>query len=106
MQIIRCTQKLLRELKFTANIEENAKSEPMGGWHANLFRIERRKCVIFTNDKTLFTLFVPGLRKPEFDHFDELFRQYLFKGLLNEGFSQSKIESVLNEHQTIIWQNE
>jgi hypothetical protein len=83
--------------------EEKVQFGFIGGWHANLLRIERRKCVLFTNDKTLYSFFVPGLKKPEFNHFDELFRQYLFKSLLNEGFSQSQMERVLSEYQTIIF---
>ena len=28
-------------------------------WHANLLRIDRRKCVLFTQDATLYSVFVP-----------------------------------------------
>jgi hypothetical protein len=78
----------LNELKVKLPNELKVKFGFIGGWHSNLLHVERRKCVLFTNDKTLFSFFVPGLKKPEFNHFDELFRQYLFKSLLNEGFSQ------------------
>ena len=103
MQYIRCTQKLLNELKVKLPNELKVKFGFIGGWHSNLLHVERRKCVLFTNDKTLFSFFVPGLKKPEFNHFDELFRQYLFKSLLNEGFSQPQIERVLGEYQTIFF---
>jgi len=103
MQYIRCTKKLLNELKVKLPNEKKAQFGFIGGWHANLLRIERRKCVLFTNDKTLYSFFVPGLKKPEFNHFDELFRQYLFKSLMNEGFSQLQIERVLSEYLTIVF---
>jgi hypothetical protein len=103
MQYIRCTQKLLNELKIKLPNDKKVHFGFIGGWHANLLRFERRKCVLFTNDKTLYSVFVPGLKKPEFYHFDELFRHYLFKSLLNEGFSQPQIERVLSEYQTIVF---
>ena len=69
--IIRCTQKLLKELRVKP-VESDVVSEAES-WHANLLRIDRRKCVLFTHDTTLFSFLVPGLRRPDFDHFDVVF---------------------------------
>ena len=103
MQLIRCTAKLLKELKQ----EPVANVEPLrsfiGGWHANLLRIERRKCVLVTNDKTLYTIFIPGLKKSDFNDFGEVFRHHIFKNLLHERFAQAQIEAVLDEHRTILF---
>jgi len=73
----------------------------LGDWHANLLRFERRKCVLFTNSKTLYSIFIPGLKRPNFVSIDEIFRQSLFKRLRIEGFSQFQIENVLEEYQTL-----
>ncbi len=100
MQLIRCTQKLIKELRIEPS-EKEAQSGYIGGWHANLLRIERRKCVLFTNDLTLYSFFVPGLKRPEFERFQEVFRQNLLKCLVNDGFSQTQVERVLSEYQTI-----
>jgi len=100
MQLIRCTQKLLKELKIKPT-EKSPIFGYIGGWHANLLRIDRRKCVLFTNDQSLYSFFVPGLKKPGFVHFDEVFRQNLFKCLLNERFSQDQIEKVLDEYREV-----
>ena len=103
MQLIRCTVKLLKELKQ----EPVTNVEPLrtiaGGWHANLLRIERRKCVLVTNDRTLYTIFIPGLKKPDFNDFGEVIRHHLFKNLLHERFAQAQIEAVLDEHRTILF---
>jgi len=101
MQLIRCTAKLLKELKQDPVTNVEPIRNVLGGWHANLLRIERRKCVLVTNDRTLYTIFIPSLRKPDFMFFDEVFRQHLFKNLLYEELSQSCIEAVLNELETI-----
>lgn len=101
MQLIRCTAKLLKELKQDPVANVKPIRDVMGSWHANLLRIERRKCVLVTNDKTLYTIFIPGLKKQEFIDFDEVFRQHLFKNLLHEELLQNRIEAVLDELGTI-----
>lgn len=72
MQLIRCTQKLLRELG-----QEPTNIVPMksflGSWHANLFLVERHKSVLATNDSTLYTIFIPYLKKTEFEAFHLIF---------------------------------
>jgi len=97
MQLIRCTQKLLKELRVQPS-EAESDLGSIGGWHANLLRFERRKCVLFTNDQTLYSIFVPALKRPDFEHLDEVFRQSLFRRLRIEGFTQSQIEKVLVEY--------
>lgn len=100
MQFVRCTQKLFKELKTKLT-----KNEPevgyLGGWHANLILVERKKCVLFTNDATLYSFFVPGLKKSDFEMLDEIFRQNLIKCLENEEFSQKQIEKVIDEYKSI-----
>jgi 2-polyprenyl-6-methoxyphenol hydroxylase-like FAD-dependent oxidoreductase len=101
--IIRCTQKLLAELKIRPTQEESA-SDPFWGWHAKLFHIERRKCVLITNDTTLFTIFIPALKKPDFASFQLVIGQHLFKNLLRENIPQRQIESVLSECENMKFQ--
>ena len=100
MQFIRCTQKLLKELRVTPS-EDEPEFGYIGDWHANLLRVERRKCVLFTNSDTLYSIFVFGLKRPDFDHLDEIFRQSLFRRLRIEGFSEIQIEKALEENRTI-----
>jgi len=100
MQLIRCTQKLLKELRVKPS-EDEPKFGYIGDWHANLLRVERRKCVLFTNSDTLYSIFVFGLKRPDFDHLDEILRQSLFRRLRIEGFSEIQIEKALEENRTI-----
>lgn len=100
MITLQCTQKLLKEVK---PVPQGAviPTIPLGCWHANLLHIDRRKCVLFTNDKTRFSFLVPGLRKPDFQMLDEVFRQRLFKCLLAENIEPEQIEKVLDEIRDI-----
>ena len=101
MAILRCTKKLLNELKIKPSEETNLSGD-LGSWHANLLRIDRRKCVLFTNDATLYSFLVPGLKKLQFQKFQEVFGQHLFKNLRLESFPQYQIEAVLDEHREIV----
>lgn len=98
MGIVRCTKKLLNELKIKPTYDI-VQSAGIGNWHANLIWIDRRKCVLFTNDQTLFTFLVPGMKKPQFTNFDEIFRLNLFTNLSNENLPQKHIEYVFSEHR-------
>ncbi len=102
MQIIRCTQKLLKSLKPQL-VEVNDQDQIFSGWHANLFHVQRRRCVLITHDRTLFTMFIPVVTKFEFQHFDKIFRDSLFDTLNSEGFSQKQIEAALIEHDQIVF---
>lgn len=94
---IHCTQKLLAEIPDRL-IDPSASGE---SWHANLLRIDRRKCVLFTHDATLYSVFVPGLKKAEFERLDEVFGQCLFKALLRDEFPQTQIERMLEACRVI-----
>lgn len=100
MITLQCTQKLLKEVRLGPQ-EAVIPTIPLGCWHANLLHIDRRKCVLFTNDQTRYSFLVPGLRKPDFQRLDEVFRQGLFKCLLAENIEQEQIEKVLDEIREI-----
>lgn len=76
MSIIRCTKKLQTEmgLKNADLVASEYQSSVLGGWHANLLLIDRQKCVLFVNDKTLFNFLVPAVTKPEIKQLDVMFR--------------------------------
>ena len=95
MKIIRCTRKLLKELKVEP--EENVWEKSwLESWHADVFILERRKCILITNDRTLYSFFLPAFHKDNFLHFRHIVNEYFFKSMMHEGFSQNIIEKVLS----------
>ena len=74
MQIIRCTAKLQKEMGLKKNdlIDSIEGATTLGGWHANLLHIDRRKCVLFANDRTLSNFIVPDLKR---EHIRQLDRE-------------------------------
>jgi hypothetical protein len=95
-----CTKKFLSELKRNP-AKEDPEIDSFWSWHANIFNIERRKCVLVTNDITLFSLFIPGLKKPDFQSFNFIFGQQIFKNMLHEKIPQKQIEMILSECEDI-----
>jgi hypothetical protein len=49
----------------------------------------------------LYSVFVPGLKKPDFEQLDEVFGQRLFKALLWDEFPQAQIEWMLEACRVI-----
>jgi len=58
--------------------------------------------VLFTNNSTLYSFLVPGMKKVQFKYFEEVFSQELFKSLVAEGLPQNKIEIVLDDCREIV----
>ena len=77
MQLIRCTAKLLKEmgLKKSDLIGDAPRFSFLGQWHANLIHINRKKCVLFANDKTLINFIVPDVSRAEIRELDVMFKE-------------------------------
>lgn len=61
MTLLHCTQKLLKELGTPPLVDTPAVTEGLGNWYANLIRIDRKKCILFTNEKTLLSFLIQNV---------------------------------------------
>ena len=78
MPLIRCTRKLLTEMgAHVASSAEEAHDALLGNRYAHLLRIDRRKCVIFTSERTLLTFLVVGLDRDAIRDYATLFQNGL-----------------------------
>ena len=103
MRIIHCTKKLLKELDVPLVEPDKipVPTEGIGNWYANLLRIERRKCLLFTNEKTLYTFLIPKILKANLKNMEEEFLINLSYNLQNEGFGLDVINRVMQEYGEI-----
>jgi len=103
MQLIRCTKKLQKEmgLKPSDLCAEEPRFSYLGPWHANLIHIDRRKCVLFVNDKTLFNFIVPDLSKAKIRDLDKLFKNYLSCVLADAGIAEADRGRILSEYDDV-----
>lgn len=73
----------------------------LGQWHANLLYINRRKCVLFVNDKTLLNFVILDLDRSQIRELPEQFRSYLSCILSEEGFDKSVVQRILREYDAV-----
>jgi len=99
MRLIHCTAKLLKELGNQPL--QKSDTEPntgLGNWYANLLRIDRRKCILFTNEKTLYSFLIPKVKKENLKNIEEEFLLNLNMNLHAEGFPLEAISKVMAEY--------
>jgi hypothetical protein len=103
MRIIHCTKKLLKELDVPLIEPDNIPSptEGLGNWYANLLRIDRRKCLLFTNEKSLYTFLIPKVLKANLKNIEQEFLINLSYNLQYEGFGLEVINKIMQEYQEI-----
>lgn len=103
MRFIHCTQKLLKELKVTDSIPapDILPAKGLGNWYANLLRINRRKCILFTNEKTIYSFLIPNVRKENLMHLHEEFLKHLTKNLQFEEIPLDVIQKIHEEYNNV-----
>ncbi|PEY38350.1 hypothetical protein CN354_10915 [Bacillus cereus] len=97
MQLIQCTKKLADMLEIKTEKIDQSESNNLNCWHANLFTINRKKCVIVMNNVTRYHFVIYGITKKELRNFDALFQKDLITNLLLDGIEPEVIEQYLNQ---------
>jgi len=92
-------------LKTADLVDQEIEGETLGGWHANLLVINRRKCVLFINDKTLFNFIITGVKKAQFAQLHTLFKDHLQCILATEEIDTATRSQIMQEYQTICFAN-
>lgn len=99
MRLIHCTAKFLKELgNPPLQSPDTPNTEGLGNWYANLLRIDRRKCILFSNEKTLYSFMIARVKK---ENLQNIFEEFLFNLNMNlqvEGFSLVVINRGLQEY--------
>jgi hypothetical protein len=103
MTLLYCTQKLLKELGKPPlqNPDNEPNKESLGNWYANLLRIDKRKCILFTNEKTLYSFLIPKVKKENLKNIIDEFLFNLNMNLQAEGFPLEVIHRVMQEYPDI-----
>ena len=102
MPTIRCTTKLLAVIDDSSLAESTGSTpSPLGDWYGNIFTIDRRKCIIFINESTLFVCLTIGVTKSDYRHIVPFFVDVLAQTLRNEGFNESDVALILSLHSDL-----
>ena len=89
--IIHSTQKLAKKLPNVSK-EKLEETSPLGSWHVNLYSFDHRNCVLFCHDKTRYTIFIPGLRKKEFNELGRWFKEAFLASLAYMGMDDNQVK--------------
>jgi len=98
MTKIFCTNKLK---DFFGTVEQNLPTEQVssefGDWNGHLFWVDKRKCLIFMNNKTNYSIFLSDILKKDLRNFPNIFRQRLIEQLTNDKIIDQNDISFANE---------
>lgn len=102
MRLIYCTKKLINELNSTIQSKEETHiNQGLGDWYSNIFILNRRKCIIFVNIKTLCAFVVPDLLRKDLSKFQYLFIEGLVKILDNIELETNIKAKIIEEYTDI-----
>ena len=103
MQLIHCTKKLQKEmgLKPSDLCTEEPPFSYLGPWHANLIHIDRRKCVLFVSDRTLFNFIAPDVSRERIRALDMLLKNHLCCQLADEGIAGEVLGRIFSEYDEL-----
>lgn len=91
--LLHCTKKLAAKLP-EVSVTPLAETSPLGSWHANLYTIDHRQCVMFCHDETRYVLFKPGLVKADFVELGRLHRELFLASLVALGVKETLLNRV------------
>lgn len=100
--IIHCTQKLAAKLPsliqasltLTPTLSQRERGSEFVSWHAHLYTIDRRQCVLFCHDASRFMLFLPGVTKKHFTKLDKYHRELFLATLQIFGVKEVQLKKV------------
>jgi hypothetical protein len=101
MPVIRCTTKLLAEIDDSVNPTPPDPS-PFGDWYGHIFSIDRRKCIIFINEPTLFVCFAAGVTKAQYRNLTQFFIDVLKSKLQTTSFTATEADCILGFHADLM----
>ncbi len=103
MLVFKCTKKLQDFLSLKASDLSDASSNNtlLGAWYVNQIIINRRKVLVFMNEKTLLSFIVVSVKKSNTtkDDFAAIFLQHLFNFMKLMEFPLSKMGQMMDDYQ-------
>ena len=104
MLLIRCTGKLRKVGGWKVDEPDEGSVGPARVWYANLLWVDRRKCILFTHGMTLFSVFVPDVRKSDLADLQLMLEEAVYHQLIFDGIDLNDAEPVLgiqDEHVVV-----
>lgn len=91
--IIHCTQKMASKLS-EVSAEPLSETSLLGSWHALLYTVDRRQCIMFCHDASRYILFLPGLVKADFGNLGRLHRELFLTTLAKQSVAELQLKKI------------
>lgn len=96
MTRVYCTNKLK---DFIGNVDKSLPDDfnniKSSDWNAHLFFVDKRKCIVFVNNLTYYTIFIADIVKKDLKNIEDIFKKRLEEQLLQDrvidNFENAKI---------------
>lgn len=100
MPSLRLTSKLLSGIDDAPSPDETVLS-PLGDWYGHIFTIDRRKCILFINEPTLFVSMTCWVVKSHYRQIVPFFLEMLTLNLRTHFFRDDEIAFILAQHRNM-----
>jgi hypothetical protein len=92
---LQCTKSLVDKIKPIMSDIEVGDYPNIDNYHCNLLTFGRNNVLLITNDSTLYSFVILGLKSKDFKNIEEIIRQSVFKLMIASGFPQNQFEKIL-----------
>lgn len=93
---LQLTKTLIDTIKPTLSDIKIENYSPIENYHCNLLKFGRENVLLITNDETLYSFIIFGLKSKDFKNIEEVIRESVFKLLVDDGFPQHQFEKILS----------
>ena len=102
MPTLRCTQKLLKAIgNQSVHPIEHSRPSLLGDWYVNLLVIARQNALLFTNEATLYSFAVLGVRKAMLPNLISILMEHLKQNLSYENVPPYVIDRLVVEYRDL-----
>jgi hypothetical protein len=78
---IYCSKKLEIFLGQTSELIRPTDKTTFGDWNGHLFTVDRKKCLIFMNNRTCYSVVMTNIQKRNTKDFGQIFKERLIRQL-------------------------
>ncbi len=105
MRVIHCSQKLLKEITGHTNDDHAIPKDNsgLGNWYSEIFKFNKKKYLIFTNEETLFSFFVYSVNKHEIENISTLFAEDLRIYMREIVKEEERINRIIGEYKEVYY---
>jgi hypothetical protein len=97
---LQLTKTLIDKIKPTLSTIDVSENSDIDNYHCTLLQFGRDNILLITNDVTLYSFVIFGLKSKDFKNIEEVIRESVFKLLIESGFPQNQYERVLSSMES------